>query len=192
MAKFNLELEIDWIDEESNLDEAVKQEILNAIENRVTSKIQAAMLERAEKNIESKAEEIVTNAILEKIDEFINKPRNITDRYGDVIRENITVETLIKEKIDSAFDKKTLDDSGKKASYSPKFSIFEFCVGQGVETLVEKKVSELAAQTKIKIEELVTEKIKTQVADNLTDLIMENSTALKLKGKNKKGDDLPI
>ncbi|KKK89798.1 hypothetical protein LCGC14_2729530, partial [marine sediment metagenome] len=40
MAKLNLELEIDWIDEEMNLDETVKRELVAAIEKTVVAKIQ--------------------------------------------------------------------------------------------------------------------------------------------------------
>lgn len=34
MAKFNIEIELDWIDEESSVEDAVKQEIIGNIEER--------------------------------------------------------------------------------------------------------------------------------------------------------------
>jgi hypothetical protein len=185
MAKFNLELEIDWIDEESNLDETVKQEIMRSIEERVVSKVRTTVLEKAEESIVKRVDDLVTEAIKEKIEQFLTTPRDITDRYGDVIKENVTVESLFKEKMESAFSKKTLDKDGNTGGYSNTYSIVEFITQKGMDALVDERVKELAKDAKILIEETVAQKIKTNIADGLTEMILENSTALKLKDKTK-------
>jgi len=190
MAKFNIELEIDWIDEESNLDETVKLEIMSSIERKVTSKIYEKILKKSSEVIEAKVIELATSAVNEKIDDFISKPRNITDKYGEVERENVTIESLFIESMESAFDKKTLSKDGRNhTGYgSGSHSILSYLIEQkmnafnaDVESLIDKEVKHHAEITKENIEQMVTEKIKTQVADKLTNLIMDNSTSLQLK-----------
>ena len=38
--KLNLEVELDWIDEEMNIDDTVKQNVINAVVNKVQTKIE--------------------------------------------------------------------------------------------------------------------------------------------------------
>ena len=185
MAKLNLELEIDWIDEEMNLDETVKRELVAAIEKTVVAKIQAKVLKDSEKRINEQVDILVTDTIKDKIEQFLNKPRNVTDKYGEVIKENVTVEGLLKERMENAMTQRTLDENGKACSYSAKYSIFEFFAGKNMNRIVSERVQALASDTKKEIEQMVTTQIKANIADKLTNMIMDNSTALSLKSNRK-------
>jgi len=185
MAKLNLEIEVDWIDEESNLDETVKESVMLRIEKAVVEKIQAKVLKDSEKRINEQVDALVTGVIKDKIEQFLNTPRNVTDKYGEVIKENVTVEGLLKERMENAMTQRTLDENGKASSYNSKYSIFEFFAGKNMNRIVSERVMALANDTKKEIEQMVSTQIKANIADKLTNMILDNSTALSLKSERK-------
>ena len=99
--RLNLEIELDWIDDEMNVDETIRQNVIDT----VVSKIQ--------KNVESKVEDkinmTIDERILSKIDEmtenlfnnFLNKEVVINDKYGDVLKTYSSVNEMIKERFDN-------------------------------------------------------------------------------------------
>ena len=59
--KLNLEIELDWIDEEMNLDETVKQNVIDAVVNKVQKGI--------EEKVEKKINEAIDATVITKINE---------------------------------------------------------------------------------------------------------------------------
>jgi uncharacterized membrane protein YheB (UPF0754 family) len=179
MAKIKIELELDFLveeDEEFILEDEVKREIFSNIETRIISTIKEKLTKEAEQRIGEKIDKMTTEAVKERIESYLSKPKTITDKYGDVIKEDITVESLLKENIDTAMSKKTLDQNGKHSNYGQRFSLFEFLAIENIETLINAKINEVVPDVKKQIESTVKEKIKTSVADNLTDFILKNSS----------------
>ena len=94
--KLNLEIELDWIDEEMNLDETVKQHVIEAVVNRVQEGI--------EKKVENKINQTIDTAVLAKINEktetlfneFMDREICISDKYGDKIKVYPNMSALIK------------------------------------------------------------------------------------------------
>ncbi len=183
MARFNCEFEIDWLDKEENIDDLLKEMIVASVETKIVAKIQKEIQDQTQQRITDKIEGMVTNDIEEKIKRFFDKPRNITDKYGEVTRENITVETLLKEKLEEAMTKKILDKEGNRVSYRPEYSLFEFIATKNLDKLVEEKVVLATKDTKKEIGKMVTSALKGQIANNLTDFILKNSSVLGIEKK---------
>ena len=182
--KFNLEVEIEWFDEDMSIDESVKQSIIHQIKTEVAAPIVKQIKESADQQINEMLSDMASDAIKKRIDKFLSKGRDITDRFGEVTDTNVTIEDLLKREIDSAFTEKTLDKSGKRSGYNAKYSLFDFLVSKKTEAIpemIENLVKAQTVETKEMIEKLVKDKVKTQVADKLTDLIVENSSALSLR-----------
>ena len=183
MAKLNLELEVDWIDEEMSLDDAVKDGIMRRIEEKIISKISNSIEKNVEGKVTNQVDGLISTAIDNEIEKFLTTPRDITDKYGDINRTQVTIATLIKEKIDGMMEKKTVNERGNYTSsaYAAKYTKFEYFMESKAQEIINIKVDQMIKSVKEQIENLVSDKIKTNVADKLTEMIMENSTALKLK-----------
>ena len=99
--KLNLEIEVDWIDDEMTIDDTVKQSIVNEVVRTLDKKVS----EKLEKEIEKKVDQTIIKKIDEKVDriftDFINKDVTLNDKYGDVLKQYGSVMELIKEKFDS-------------------------------------------------------------------------------------------
>jgi hypothetical protein len=185
--KFNVEIDLDWIEEDSSIDETVKHQIISNIEGRIVKTLQEKVLQSAQSKIDGQIQDLI-NAnvhamVSEKVAALMTVPRTATDEYGRVKRENFTIEQLLVEAVESAVNRKTLDENGRNSSdnYGKKYSYFEYFATKDIPALIDKQVKALAEKTQKDIEALVKDKIKTEVADKLTSLIVENSTALSLR-----------
>lgn len=189
MGKINIELDLDWVEEDETLDSTIKNEMLRQLEtrvmNNVTDSLKKTVLEKSEEKIDALLDDMAKTAIADRIESFLSAPRNITDRYGDVVRENVTIEDLLKERIETAMDKKTLDMKGEITTYSPKYSLFEYLSTRAIEPLIASIVEKNIKEAHENIKQLVADKVKTHVADSLTNMILENSSALGLKNSSK-------
>jgi hypothetical protein len=185
MAKLKYELELDWVDEEYTLDESIKEQIEKKIEASIVNKMLKVIQDKTEAKITEQIESMVMTAISDRIESFLTTPRNITDSYGDVIKENVTVDSILKEKLETALTKKTLGEDGKFCSYGAKFSLFEFIATKNLNKMVIKSVENATKNTKKEIEEMVASALKGRIAENLTDMILKNSSVL---GITKKGE----
>ncbi len=190
MAKLKFEIELDWIDEESNIDDTIKDLIIHKVETTIVSKIKQEIQEQTQAQITTQIDGLVTTAISERIESFLAKPRNITDKYGEVIKRDATVDSMLKEQLESALSTRTLDKDGKVTAYSPKFSIFEFAATKNLQSMVNTSIEASTKNIKGEIETMVATALKAKIADNLTDMILKNSTVLGLE--KKKPDTLPF
>lgn len=188
--KFAVEIDLDWIEEDSSIDEEVKRQIIASIENKVLKSLQDSVLKSAQEKIEGQISTLLTeniNAMVgAKVAELMTLNRTATDDYGRMVKENFTIESMLIDAVEGAINKKTLDDDGRIPSYHShaKYSHFDYYTTKNIPAMVDAKVKELGEKVKKDIEQLVTTKIKTQVADKLTALIVDNSTALSLRSES--------
>jgi len=159
--KLNLEVEIDWIEEGMEVNDVVKQEIIESITNKIQQKIE----EKVSSKIEQNVDEIVIKRINEKVDEifenFINKPVSIYNNYGEAINQYDTMLDLIKARFDK-FLTQTVDEKGKAydGNYGQKHQRLTF--------IIDKQLKEFANTFTHDAVNQVSEEIKKHVQDGLT------------------------
>jgi hypothetical protein len=166
--KLNLEIELDWIDEESNLDETVKQNVINAVVNKIQKNV--------EEKVEAKINETIDKTIMEKINamtekvfnDFMNKEVAITDNYGSVIKCYANVTEVIKNRFDN-FMTQTVDEKGNTydGNYGKKFNRLTFIVDKQLEEFAKKfttdAVSKVSAEIKLHVQEGLTTKLGVEL-----------------------------
>lgn len=159
--KLSLEIELDWVDEESNLDETVKQNIIDA----VVSKIQ----KNVETKVEGKINAIIDETIMTKINvmtenlfnDFMSKEVQLTDSYGSKIKCYPNVTAVIKERFDNFMTQK-VDEKGNTthSTYGKTYDRLTFIIDKQLQDFANKFTTEAVKQ--------VSEEIKTHVKDGLT------------------------
>lgn len=187
--KFAVEIDLDWVEEDSTIDAEVKHQIITSIENKILKALQEQVLAKAKENIDAQIATLVnaniSAMVSAKVSDLMTVNRTATDDFGRVVKENFTIESMLIDAVSGAIHKKTLDSNGRPTSggYNDRaeYSHFDYYATKSIPAMVDAKVKELGEKVKKDIEQLVTEKIKTQVADKLTALIVDNSTALSLR-----------
>ena len=159
--KLALEIELDWIDEEMNIDDTIKQNVIDS----VVAKIQ----KNVETKVEAKINEIIDKTIIVKINEmtesifndFMNKEISIADNYGSKIKMYPNIYAVIKERFDN-FMVESVDDQGRTSndSYGRKFKRLEY--------IIDKQLQSFAKEFTDNAVKKVSEEIKVHVTNGLT------------------------
>jgi len=179
--KLNLEIELDWIDDEMNLDETVRQNVIDT----VVKKIQKGV----EEKVESKINETIDNTVVQKInekteklfDDFMNREISITDKYGDKIKVYPDVFALIKERFDN-FMEQTVDDKGNTydGSYGTKYKRIYFIIDKQLKEFADKFTTEAVKTVSAEIKDHVKEGLTNKLGSELMKVLKVNDM-LKLK-----------
>ena len=179
MAKFNIEVELDWVDGEDGytIDEEIKEQVVSGIKDAllrkatteaveaVDDKIAEKILE-AEGTIQATVDQFVANVCEEKIGKIIIPEKKIT------WSEEVTYKPLseyVGERFELFLTEKRYDRDGCIASYSSdrKLSAADLLTGQYLEKELGKKVETLIASAKREVEESLINSFEQKLKENL-------------------------
>lgn len=179
MAKFNIEVELDWVDGEDGytIDEEIKEQVVSGIKDvllkkatteaveAVDDKIAEKILE-AEGTIQATVDQFVANVCEEKIGKIIIPEKKNT------WSEEVTYKPLseyVGERFELFLTEKRYDRDGYIASYSSdrKLSAADLLTGQYLEKELGKKVETLIASAKREVEESLINSFEQKLKENL-------------------------
>lgn len=172
MSKFNITVEIDYIDEDGNLDDAICDQIVSSVVSKVSDATTKQIQEKANKIFEdriSTIESSISDRLNEMMDEFFSAPKDITDCWGETKRKGVTVKQLLGEACDS-FMSQSLDADGKPASgYGVKYKtrvdyIVAKSIDHNMEWAIKKAVDDVIKNLKKKISEEITQQMGEKLA----------------------------
>lgn len=175
MSKFNVTVEIDYIDEDGNLDDAVCEQIVNSVVSKVSDTVTKQIQEKAQKIFEERLqtmETAVSDKLNEMMEEFFSTPKDVTDRWGDVERRGVTVKQLLKEACDK-FIEQPLNECGEPASgYSVKYkSRVDYIVAKSIDYDMEHAIKRAVSDVTDNIKKKVSDEIKKQMGEKLAGVV---------------------
>ena len=178
MAKFNIEVELDWMDEEAySIDDELRQRIVDGVES--------ALLEKAT----TEAVQKVDKAIADKILEAEETIQDTVDKFVKTVSEEKIAEIMIPVKEDSWSSKvtyiplseyvgkrfelflteKRYDRDGRITSYSSdrSLSAADLITRQYLEKELGTKVENMIATAKREVEESLVKSLEQKLKENL-------------------------
>lgn len=185
MAKFNIEVELDWVDGEDGytIDEEIKEQVVSGIKDAllrkatteavkaVDDKIAEKILE-AEGTIQATVDQFVTNVCEEKIGKIVIPEKKNT------WSEEVTYKPLseyVGERFELFLTEKRYDRDGRIASYSGdrKLSAADLLTGRYLKKELEGKVELLIANAKREVEEFLINSFEQKLKENLAKDMIE-------------------
>lgn len=176
MAKFHITVDLDWLDEEQNIDEKIKDELVSRIVNTVENKlIEQTQTECTNKiNEQMKQIEIKVGEKLNSImDNFFDTPRDITDKYGDIIKKDVSVKDTLKEACDK-FLTQPLDKNGcpVEGSWNIAYKTrVDYFVAKTVDSSMNYAIEKAVKEIKEKIQNKISNEVKVQIGEKLANII---------------------
>ena len=184
MAKFNIEVELDWMDEEAySLDDELRQRIVDGVENAllekatteavkaVDNKIAEKILE-AEETIQATVDKFIANVCEEKIGKIVIPEKKST------WSEEVTYKPLseyVGERFELFLTKKRYDRDGRAARYDSdrKLSAADLLTGRYLEKELSDKVEKMIANAKREVEESLINSLEQKLKENLAKDMIE-------------------
>lgn len=163
--KFNIEVELDYIDEEGCLDSAIKDSILASVTKIVMDKVS--------KQVDSQLDKIVVAAATKKAKQitnriasnFMNRKFTKSDRYGDKI-ETLTVKDMIKREFDG-FWKVKVDKDGRENGYGTHKERIKWEIEETIKTHSKMFAATLTRDTENKIKASMKENLASAIGQKL-------------------------
>lgn len=145
--KFTVEIDIDWVDEESNLDEEVKRRLVDKVAKQVEEKF----TDTVKSNIAKAADKLVTAKTEQLIYSILEKPVTVSNGWNSTI-EYDSIYDMVEKRMTAMYDKKFADNG--KCEKDPLLANIEKYVEQhvgsklrGIETIINNHAKTHAANT---------------------------------------------
>jgi|GEM_PF-2635732 len=162
--KFNIEVELDWL-EEASLDDEIRSEIVSEASKRLLN-IVNEKVEGIGKEAVDTAHKQVDALIADYMKDFINQEVTITDDWGSVKRKG-TIETLIKDRIKASFTQKVDRDGRPDSSSYSNMTIVEYYTQKYADNLVKKEFERLRKEIDKSIEDAIRNNAKELLSGTL-------------------------
>lgn len=161
--KFNIEVEIDWIDTNGDIDSVIKNEISERVVHVVTEKIEKEMEQKAIATIEGKVDDVCNNLI----ESFLKRKITITDKWGEEVISDTSIEEILKKKFDE-FWSADVDEHGRSnGRYSTNKPRFEWAIDSQIEKHAKEFAKVLTNDTANKIKANMTESLQKAIGAKL-------------------------
>lgn len=177
MTILKLEIELDYIDDEGNISDVIRSEIIASVQNKVTAKAVQEIIGSTDNDFKKRALDALNDEMNSRITDFFNQKRTITDSIGRTVNEDVTIDDLLSDRLTTALTRGK-DSADGMRGYIDR--ALDHKVTQ-MHRKIDDSVAEATKSAEKHLEQMVQDAIKTQVADKLTSLIMENSSTLALK-----------
>jgi hypothetical protein len=162
--KFMVEIEVDWLDEDGRVDDAIKEQVLAGIENRVSKKVLSELSNRVAERIDGITNDAV-NALLEK---WLDREITVTDQWGD-LREKGKVSDIIKARFDDFWAQKV--DNYGKTGYGASTPRYQWFLNSKVEEECQELSKRLAKDVDAHMRKTLNAELCKKVSRKLVDAI---------------------
>lgn len=171
--KLNLEVEIDWIDEESGIDEVVKQSIISAVVNSVESKVNTKIQKEVDALINKQITSQINTKINKMFDDFAKQPVKILDTYGDVTGQYGSVREMLKTRFDT-FLTEMVDDNGKVTSYGSRMTRTDYLFKHQINSFATEFTKNTVTQVREEVKKTVQEGLTQRLGAELMSVLKVN------------------
>lgn len=179
MAKFNIEVELDWMDEgDYSVDEEIKRQVVSGVKSELLKKTTEETLKRLDVEIAKKIEE-ATKAIEQRVEDFIAiitekqiekiKIPVKTSSWSDVVNY-VPISEFIGQQYETYLTKKVYASDYSVARYDSdkKYSISEKHIREYLDKTLAAQVSEMVRKAQKDAEDTVIRTLEQNLKDQLT------------------------
>lgn len=179
MAKFNIEVELDWIDEEEgyNIDDELKERVIRGVEEALLRKATAEAVKAvddkiAEKVLESEqviqetVDKFIANVCEEKIGKIMIPEK--ANSWGTEVTYTPLSE-FVGKRFEVFLTERRYDEDGKLTTYRSEreLSAAELITSKYLEKELGKKVEQMIANAKKEVEQSLIKSLEQKLKENL-------------------------
>lgn len=209
MAKFNIEVELDWLSDESySIDDEIREQVVRGVKNELLKKATDEILKKLDDEIADKLKE-ATTIIEQRVDEFIE---TVTQKQIEKIRipektsswsnevDFIPITEFIGKCFEELTTKKIYNGDFEKVRYGSdaKYSMAEKYIKEYLDNTLSAQVSQMVKKAQKDAEDTVIKTLEQNLKDQLAvdtikrmniPKLLENLQQKALEFENK-GDEL--
>lgn len=190
--KLNIQVEIDWLEEDGSIDDEIQQQIITGVKQAISKDCLKLVEQKTQQAIDDgmkSAISLMQDKVSDFFEDWLNTEAVITDRYGDKMEEG-SLRDIIKREFNNCMNEK-VDSDGKRSSYGTKYTRLEFITGKKVSEVVDGYLSKYGKDIDSTIKTTIEKGIKSRVSDKFAEMVIgyakqdyANEKALEHQPKN--------
>ncbi len=178
MAKFNIQVELDFLDEEQKIDDVLKDEIISSVKDTITKNATESVIkdlsshmnylkEQISKRVTEATETFMAQTFSEKI---ANMQIPYKENTWNSEFKTISMSEFVGMQYEQFLNKKVIDENGCEPRYSgdAKLSINEYFIKKYLEKELAGKVSKLVQTARKEAEESIIKTLEQTLKDQLS------------------------
>lgn len=156
MAKFNIEVELDWLDEDESIDEEIKRQVIAGLQKSITrnveKEIEEKMGERINEEVGKVVETFIKRLAIEKLGS-IQMPKK-TGYYSSEV-QYVSLTEFIGDKFENMMSEKSLSKNGGKPDRrnDATYSVIEYLTQGYIADELNGKIIDMIQTAKTQAEE---------------------------------------
>lgn len=175
--KLNVTVDIDWLGEDESIDEAIKSQIIRGVVKTISDDVIRSVKNEATKQVEQRVSELVDSTY----NEFLNGTVNLTDRWGEVTKKDVSIKSLIKAQCDKWLTEK-VDENGKTSTYNANYTRAEYFVKHQISRETKSMSEQLVRKVNDEMKKFITDSLKNSIGEKLVKEIGIDDLLKKVKG----------
>lgn len=171
--KLNIQVELDWMDEEGSLDDEVQNQIISGVKQAISKDCMKLVEQKTQKAIDdgmTSAVSLMKDKVSVFFEDWLNNEATITDRFGDTVEKG-SIKDIIKREFNNCMNEKVGSD-GKASGYGAKYSRLEFVTGKKVKEVVDSYLSSYGKDIDKTIKATIEQGIKSRVSDKFAEMVI--------------------
>ena len=176
--KLKIEVDVDWIGEESSVDEEVKRQIIKGVQREISAQCLKEIKDESIKDISEaarKASESLEAEVKNTLENWLDEKTEITDKWGDVTFEG-SFRDLIKKKFDDALSD-PVDSDGDFSNNRRRVNgtLIEYLTGKKVQEVVKEHLEGFNRDIDKQIKEHINAGIRENVSNKFAEMVIQTA-----------------
>lgn len=175
MAQFNITVNLDWLDEGENLDERLKDEILSGIASKIETNALKSLDNEVGQIVSEKMaglDALISEKLNSFMEDFFNTPKTITDKWGNVKEEGVTVTKKLADACDNFLLQPVNKDGKPYNGYNPDFATrVDYIVHKTIDHNMEWAIKKAVEDVTKNLQQRVSNEIKAQMGEKLAGIL---------------------
>lgn len=179
--KLHITVDIDYIDEDGNIDDEVKHSIIQGVKDAISrdclKKVEAEASTQIKQAIDesiASAKQLIEQRAVKVVEDWLDNEVVVTDRYGDPVEKGKIID-LIKKSFTDLLQKK-VDENGRFGNtYGSSSTLIDWITKDRVEKVVSEKLNGLSKDIDKQIEKAVNAGIRENVSNKFAEMVIQTA-----------------
>jgi len=125
MAQFTVTVELDFLEEDGSIDESLRDEIAAKVVSSISAAAQKSVQQKVDALLDEKMKSMsveIGQQLNAKMEAFFNEPRNVTDKWGDVVKQQVSINDMLKSACETFMTQRVNDRGEPYDGYGDKYT----------------------------------------------------------------------
>lgn len=166
MAKINVTFDVEWLDENQTLDEALREGIITSVVDHIKEETMEKITEEVNKKLSEVLENFLDKKLNELTDSLLNRKINIYDRWGDCKEENVEIMDILKRRLDTYLTEQ-VDENGKLSQAYGTKTRLEYCISKNINDDMMREIDKATSKCRQQLVAYMQKEVENKIGKNL-------------------------